>query len=126
VDVVGSPESIQPPSLVMYLNGVLPDDVKVLDVQVAPPGFDSHGSGKGKAYHYKISSGLPDPLEANQRWWVYSRWCDQSRGKPQSPEQLLLDVPAMQEAAAMLLGTHDFSAFMDNRRPSGSLIPGQA
>ena len=44
VDVVGSPESIQPPSLVMYLNGVLPDDVKVLDVQVAPPGEQQQGS----------------------------------------------------------------------------------
>jgi tRNA U38,U39,U40 pseudouridine synthase TruA len=38
VDVIGSPEGIQPPSLMMYLNGVLPDDVKVLNVQVAPPG----------------------------------------------------------------------------------------
>lgn len=38
LDVTGSPDSIQPDSLMMYMNGVLPDDVKVQHVEVAPPG----------------------------------------------------------------------------------------
>lgn len=38
LDVTGSADSIQPDSLMMYLNGVLPDDVKVQKVEVAPAG----------------------------------------------------------------------------------------
>jgi hypothetical protein len=38
LDLVGSPDSIQPDSLMMYLNGVLPPDVKVQQLQLAPPG----------------------------------------------------------------------------------------
>lgn len=38
LDVVGSPDSIQPDSLMMYLNGVLPADVKVQHIQLAPEG----------------------------------------------------------------------------------------
>jgi tRNA U38,U39,U40 pseudouridine synthase TruA len=38
VDVSGSPDSIQPDSLMMYLNGVLPGDVKVRQITVAPEG----------------------------------------------------------------------------------------
>lgn len=38
LDVTGSPDSIQPDTLMMYLNGVLPDDVKVQQVEVAPEG----------------------------------------------------------------------------------------
>lgn len=41
LDVTGSPDSIQSDSLMMYLNGVLPDDVKVQQVEVAPQG-DHH------------------------------------------------------------------------------------
>ena len=38
LDVTGSPDSIQPDSLMMYLNGVLPPDVKVQQLQLAPQG----------------------------------------------------------------------------------------
>lgn len=60
--------------------------------------------------------------QANQVWWVYDRWCERSRGKPQHPQDLQLDVAAMQEAASHLLGSHDFSTFQDNRRPSGKAL----
>lgn len=57
--------------------------------------------------------------QAKQVWWVYDRWCERSRGKPQHPKDLQLDVAAMQEAAGYLVGMHDFSTFQDSRRPSG-------
>eukprot|EP00879_Flechtneria_rotunda_P027255 GHRR01029181.1.p2 GENE.GHRR01029181.1~~GHRR01029181.1.p2 ORF type:complete len:206 (+),score=87.95 GHRR01029181.1:964-1581(+) len=50
---------------------------------------------------------------------MHDRWCEGSRGKPQSPADLHLEVDAMQEAAEHLLGLHDFSTFMDNKRPAG-------
>lgn len=57
--------------------------------------------------------------QAKQRWWVHDRWCERSRGKPSHWSDLALDVGAMQEAAQLLVGTHDYSAFMDVRRPAG-------
>eukprot|EP00878_Enallax_costatus_P034684 GHUV01038477.1.p1 GENE.GHUV01038477.1~~GHUV01038477.1.p1 ORF type:complete len:341 (+),score=98.26 GHUV01038477.1:636-1658(+) len=119
LDVTGSAEGIDPHSLMMYLNGVLPDDVKVQQVEVAPPGFDSHYSSVGKMYCYKLAYGVPDPLQSRQRWWLYGRWCERSRGKPQSAGDLVLDVAAMQEAVQHILGVHDFTTFMDNKRPAG-------
>jgi hypothetical protein len=56
----------------------------------------------GKEYHYLLSCGAPSPIEARQRWWVYDRWCEQSRGKPSGLKDVQLDVAAMQEAAALL------------------------
>jgi tRNA U38,U39,U40 pseudouridine synthase TruA len=58
-------------------------------------------------------------MQTRQRWWIYDRWCERSRGKPQQPSDLLLDVEAMQQAAQQLLGLHDFTTFMDNKKPAG-------
>jgi tRNA pseudouridine38-40 synthase len=38
LDVAGDAGSIHAPSLMMYLNGVLPPDVKVQALDIAPPG----------------------------------------------------------------------------------------
>ena len=42
-----------------------------------------------------------------------------ARGPPASPADIRLDVGAMQEAAELLRGVHDYSAFADTKRPSG-------
>jgi hypothetical protein len=47
------------------------------------------------------------------------RWCERSRGKPQRLADLRLDVGAMAEAAQQLVGTRDFSALMDKKKPAG-------
>jgi tRNA pseudouridine38-40 synthase len=47
LDVTGSADSIQPASLMMYMNGVLPDDVKVQQLQVAPAGRWTCSTYKG-------------------------------------------------------------------------------
>lgn len=48
LDVTGAPESIEPESLALCLNGVLPPDIKVQAVELAPPGAcsepDAHSS----------------------------------------------------------------------------------
>ncbi|AKU17743.1 tRNA pseudouridine(38-40) synthase TruA [Luteipulveratus mongoliensis] len=83
------------------LNGVLPSDVVVQEVRVAPPGFDARFS-------------------ANQRRYLY-RLCDQpSRLDPLRRRDTVahrkpLDVDAMDAAAAKLLGLNDFAAFCKRR-----------
>jgi tRNA pseudouridine38-40 synthase len=81
------------------LNGVLTDDVRVRRVTVAPDGFDARFSPAWRRYAYRLCDDVPDPLT---RGHVFT-W----------PRRL--DVEAMTEAAAPLLGLHDFAAFCKRR-----------
>ncbi len=73
-----------------------PDPVAVVAAERAPPGFHSRFSATGRAYRYRIDTRrAPKVLEPNRSWRIAQS----------------LDVAAMQEAAAMLQGKHDFSAF---------------
>jgi tRNA pseudouridine38-40 synthase len=88
-------------SLLRRLNGVLPDDIRLHRVSVAPDGFDARFSAVWRRYAYRIADApaLVDPLT---RAWVLT-W---SRA---------LDVDRMNEAATRLRGEHDFAAFCKRR-----------
>ena len=91
-------------TLVRALNAQLPEDVRVLSVDDAAPGFHARFSARSKSYRYCIRNGaIASPFERAFVWHV-----------PQP-----LDVGAMQEAAAGLLGRHDFSSF----RSIGTEVP---
>jgi len=83
------------------LNGILPLDVRVRRVVAAPAGFDARFSAVWRRYAYRISdrSETVDPL-------VRSHVLSWSRP---------LDLDAMNAAAAVLLGEHDFAAFCKKR-----------
>jgi tRNA pseudouridine38-40 synthase len=78
------------------LNNRLPFDVRVVDAEDVPLGFHARINAKGKHYRYRVdTSPVMSPFE---RWFAWH--------VPQA-----LDVAAMREAAAALIGRHDFSAF---------------
>ena len=78
------------------LNARLPADVRVLAIDQMPEEFHARFSAKTKRYRYVLANGpLVSPFAARLAWQVSRR----------------LDVAAMQQAAAHLVGTHDFSAF---------------
>lgn len=78
------------------LNARLPNQVRVLAVEEVPDTFHARFSARGKRYRYVMANGpLVSPFAAGQAWHVPGP----------------LDLPAMQQAAASLVGTHDFSAF---------------
>jgi tRNA pseudouridine38-40 synthase len=81
------------------LNGVLPDDVRVRRVVVAPEGFDARFSPLWRRYAYRVCDGLPDPLTRDH----VLAW------------QRPLDVDEMNEASASLLGLRDFAAYCKQR-----------
>ena len=85
--------------LAARLTGVLPDDVTVRSVSVAPPGFDARFSATGRAYRYRITDGVPDPLRRHDTLAWH---------RP-------LDAVLMHEAAQGLLGEHDFAAYCRRR-----------
>lgn len=73
-----------------------PDPVAIVDVELVDQEFHARFASKKRYYMYRIINRRP-PLtfEAGLAWGVY---------KP-------LDIPAMNEAAQYLLGTHDFTTF---------------
>ena len=83
------------------LSGVLPSDVVVRRVSVAPEGFDARFSALSRRYRYRILDDptAADPLRRHDTVLVRDR----------------LDVGAMDQAARGLLGLHDFAAYCKRR-----------
>lgn len=78
------------------LNSLLPDTIAVRDAAEVPEDFHPRFSATGKHYRYTL-------LTRNER---SPRYRDRAWHHPEP-----LNVAAMQEAAAALIGEHDFSAF---------------
>ena len=73
-----------------------PQPIAVLDAEAVAPGFDARLSARERAYRYRIlNRRAPLTTERDRAWLV------------QTP----LDATAMREAAARLIGKHDFSTF---------------
>ncbi len=78
------------------MNALLPEDVAVRAASVEPDGFDARRSALGKRYRYVVENfETRAPLTRLRAWQVF----------------VPLDVAAMREAAAPLVGRHDFAAF---------------
>lgn len=88
------------------LNSLLPLDIAVLQAEEVPLAFHARYGALSKTYEYRIlNRPVRSPLNRLHAWWLAS----------------CLDVAAMQQAAAILIGEHDFFAF----RAAGSR-PGPA
>ena len=78
------------------LNAVLPDDIVVKYVQSVPADFHARHNAIGKRYRYMIcSQNYNSPFTKNKSWHVGQT----------------LDLDIMRQAAEILKGKHDFSAF---------------
>ncbi|MBM7562037.1 tRNA pseudouridine(38-40) synthase TruA [Fusibacter tunisiensis] len=83
------------------LNRFLPEDVSVLNAEKVDERFHARFSAKTKTYAYRIWTAEYRPVF--ERRWVYAS----QEGK--------LDVNAMETAAKVLVGTHDFKPFSSDR-----------
>jgi len=73
-----------------------PQPIAVLTCDLVNDGFDARFSATARHYRYRIlARRAPAVLEANRVWWV----------------PVPLDVAAMQDAAQVLIGQHDFTTF---------------
>lgn len=84
------------PALRRSLNGILPEDLAVLESEAAPDAFDARRDASSRTYRYRLLlRSAPSPFERGRAlWWP----------RP-------LDREALAECAAALPGTHDFTAF---------------
>lgn len=78
------------------LRGHLPYDIVIRKAEAAELGWDPRRTSRGKRYVYRIwNARTPTALDRQRTWWV----------RPP------LDLDAMNAAAEVLHGTHDFEAF---------------
>ncbi len=101
-------ENPMPPEKILgELRKYLPEDIGIYSCQEAAPRFHARLNARGKTYRYRIWNST-DPCVFERRYlWV-------------NPEKL--DIKAMEQAAALLLGEHDFSAFCGNKKMKKSTV----
>lgn len=89
---------IAPRSYMRALNTKLPPDVRVQHAVSCPAGYDPRFEAVAKTYRYVVQRGeVTNPLLRHRAYQL-------GRDMP-------LDIARMREAAAQLVGTHDFRAF---------------
>ncbi len=101
------PTRMKAHEILRALNDRLPSSVAILECEEAPPRFHARHSAVSRAYFYQIST-RKAALSKKFVWWI------------KEP----LDVARMQQAAALIAGRHDFSAFRaaDKSKPDESTI----
>ncbi|MDY3122714.1 tRNA pseudouridine(38-40) synthase TruA [Suipraeoptans intestinalis] len=82
------------------LNRYLPEDIRVIKVELMKNGFHARKSAKGKKYEYYI--------DCREKPDVFSR-----RYCYHYPEKL--DIQAMRKAASYLIGARNFTSFTDDK-----------
>lgn len=92
---------LPPDALLRRLNGILPGDVRLRGLRVAPDAFDARFSALWRRYAYRVAD-APAALDPLRRGHVLA-W-----PRP-------LDVEAMNQASTLLRGRHDFAAFCKRR-----------
>ena len=98
---VGRSRELPLDALLRRLNGILAPDVRVRRLVAAPGGFDARFSALWRRYAYRVVDG-PEAVDPLTRRHVLA-W-----PRP-------LDVAAMNEASAALVGEHDFASFCRRR-----------
>jgi tRNA pseudouridine38-40 synthase len=94
---VDVPESINLDEIAYKLNRILDEDIRIIQVSIAPEAFHARFSALRRSYIYKIlDKNIPVP--------PINRFDISSWYRP-------LEVDSLNEASALVLGHHDFAAF---------------
>lgn len=91
---------LSPDAWVRALNVRLPNSIRILNVEEAPPDFHARFSAVGKVYEYRIwRAGVLSPFEDGRAWHLYGH----------------LDMNLLREGTTFLRGTHNFARLSANR-----------
>ncbi len=96
-----------PEEICRYMNEYLPEDIAVLSVEKAAPRFHARLNAVRKTYVYRIwNAPVRNVFRRRFTTWI------------QKP----LDLDAMEQAAALLCGTHDYRAFCSLKKFKKSTV----
>lgn len=96
-----------PEEIMAYMNAYLPEDISVISCEEKLERFHARLNAKGKVYRYCIWNSASKPV-------FRRKYVHQVPGK--------LDMAAMKQAAAFLLGTHDYQSFTSAKRGRKSTV----
>ena len=89
---------LEPFVVEQMLNDTLPKDIAVIAVELVDPRFHARHSCVARSYIYQLRS-RKSAFGKRYSWWVREE----------------LDIAAMQRAAALMEGMHDFAAFAEKK-----------
>jgi len=93
---ISIPRPFEPSELQRALNSILPADIVVLDISPAPDNFDPRRTARSRVYEYRVlNRKVASAFEYRYSWLVRDQ----------------LDLAAMNKAARIFVGEHDFAAF---------------
>jgi tRNA pseudouridine38-40 synthase len=102
------PQAMSDHEFLLYINRYLPEDIAVTSLKKVEERFHARFSAMEKTYRYRIHvSPIADVFEKR---YVYT-YLD-----------LPLDTDAMRQAAALLIGRHDFKSFCGNKHMKKSTV----
>jgi tRNA pseudouridine38-40 synthase len=85
-----------PSKLLFSLNALLPNDIRIMNVEPVADDFHARYSAKGKVYHYHLHlDPVADPFTKLYRHQVFGKF----------------DLQRLKEGILPFLGTHDFTSF---------------
>jgi tRNA pseudouridine38-40 synthase len=87
---------LEPAQMARALNAVLPKDIRILRARRAPLGFHARIDALSKTYRYQIYRGPVMPPHLAGEYYHYP---------------FPLDLPAVEAAAELFIGEHDFAGF---------------
>lgn len=114
VATFGTDSSVPTANFLKALNDILPASVRILEVEEAATDFHARHSARAKTYRYRIYRAAICPPFLARYVWHYPYPLDES---------------AMEQAAALVEGEHDFTSFaaVDPERSAGvppAFMPG--
>ncbi len=93
---ISIPRPFDPAELQRSLNSMLPADIVMLEVSVAPDDFDPRRAARSRVYEYRVlNRKVASAFDYRYSWLVRDH----------------LDLDAMNRAARIFVGEHDFAAF---------------
>lgn len=97
-------DATNPSRLIISLNALTPDDIAIKDARFDRPDFSARFDAVSREYRYRIVTGPVPPLFLRDfAWW----------------RRRELDIDAMRQAAAHLIGEHDFKSFCKAQSAEG-------
>lgn len=86
--------------LLRAVNALLPTDIALQRLERARPAFHPRFDATSRTYEYLVfEAPIRQPVIGRMAWWV------------RPPLKTWLDLPRMDEAADLLIGSHDFASF---------------
>jgi len=107
VAAFSSESKLAPQTFCRALNGHLPDDIRILNVEEVPMTFHPIRDAIAKRYRYLIDDQRPFCPMTRNYCWIYRK---------------VLDIPAMQAAAEFLRGKQDFACFQSAGSPRATTV----